>query len=71
MNARDQLALRSCIYVVGPVPQLPEYEPPSWLRKVEDMGRAERERTPAQFASWLVELASNCSGWGQRLGAAS
>lgn len=28
--------------------------------RIENMGRAERERTPALFAAWLVELASRC-----------
>lgn len=56
-------AKKSCLYVVGPLPDLPEYQPPTWLQKVENMGRPERERTPAQFASWLVDLASRCTGW--------
>ena len=57
-------AKKTCIYVVGPVPDLPDYEPPSWLNKVENMGRAERERAPKEFAAWLVDLANRSRGYG-------
>lgn len=51
---------KSCLYVVGAVPDLPEYSPPVSSRSVEQMGRAERERTPPAFAAWLVDLAGRC-----------
>lgn len=60
-------AKKSAIYVVGPCPDLPDYEPPNWLQKVANMGKSERERTPVDFAHYLVELASRCTGWAQRL----
>lgn len=52
---------KSCIYVVGPSPDLPEYSTPARTHLVEKMGRSERERTPAPFARWLVDLAGRCS----------
>ena len=53
-------AKKSCLYVVGALPVFPEYVEPVSSVSVEHMGRAERERTPAPLASWLVELASRC-----------
>lgn len=47
-------------YVVGPVPALPELASLVDLVPVERMGRAERERTPIELASWLVEVAATC-----------
>jgi hypothetical protein len=47
-------------YIVGPVPPLPAYEPPRTIRSVEDMGHAERERTPPDLARWLVDVARRC-----------
>lgn len=45
------------LYLVGtPVPELPFYLRPP-VNTVENMGRAERERTPAPFAALLVHLA--------------
>jgi len=52
---------KSCVYVVGPTPDLPEYQAPTRTHLVEKMGRAERERTPAPFAAWLVDLAQRCT----------
>ena len=51
---------KTCFYVVGALPELPEYVPPVMQFSVARMGAAERERTPAALASWLVELASRC-----------
>ena len=53
-------AKKSCLYVVGALPVFPEYAAPVSAVSVEHMGRAERERTPAALASWLVKLASRC-----------
>lgn len=50
------------LYLVGcPVPELP-FELCSASHSVELMGRAERERTPEQFASLLVHLARSARG---------
>lgn len=47
----------TALYIVGaPVPALP-FVLASSSRTVENMGRAERERTPGAFASLLVNLA--------------
>lgn len=57
---------RTCLYVVGPVPELADgsnAEPAS--RVVEDMGRAERERTPLPFARFLVGVARSSVGVAQ------
>jgi hypothetical protein len=51
---------KSCIYIVGPVPELP-YKEVITVTTVERMGRPERERTPEAFATWLVELARACA----------
>lgn len=48
------------LYIVGPVPQLP-YSDQLATGRIENMCRAERERTPPALAAWLVELARNCS----------
>lgn len=47
-------------YVVGPVPTMPDTLNGGCLVSVERMGRAERERTPPELASWLVEVAATC-----------
>lgn len=52
---------RTCFYIVGPMPDLPEYEPARCIRPVEDMGKAERERTPFELATWLVNVAKACA----------
>lgn len=52
---------KTMFYIVGPVPELPEYEPARMQRPVEDMCRAERERTPAALAAWLVDVARACA----------
>lgn len=54
----------TCIYVVSrrlgriawPTPPMPG----AWTVPVERMGRAERERTPLEFARYLVEIAEGC-----------
>jgi len=62
---------RTWLYIVGAgpdeLPQLPERREATALvcsmpecRPVEVMAKAERERTPPAFASWLVELALRC-----------
>lgn len=50
---------KSCIYVVGPVPDMPAGGPMG-CTLVERMGRAERERTPIAFAEFLYKVASAC-----------
>jgi hypothetical protein len=47
------------LYIVGPVPELPYDSTPAHGR-IENMGRAERERTPEPFARFLVSLAESC-----------
>lgn len=48
------------LYVVRarswPEPPMPRES----VRTVEQMGRAERERTPLEFAKWMVDLAGRC-----------
>jgi len=51
---------KSCLYIVGPVPELPYLAESATVTTVERMGRPERERTPEAFATWLVELAKAC-----------
>lgn len=51
---------KTCLYIVGQVPEIPYLEDAPTTTTVERMGRAERERTPEKFAAWLVELASKC-----------
>jgi len=51
----------TALYLVGaPVPALHHCKSNHELVPVENMGRAERERTPPAFAQWLVELAFSC-----------
>ena len=54
-------AKKSCIYVVGPLPEIPYLADAPTATTVERMGRAERERTPPALASWLVEVARACA----------
>jgi len=51
---------KSCLYVVGPVPVFPHHLDVCTVRSVQQMGKAERERTPIDLAAWLVSLASRC-----------
>lgn len=51
---------KTCLYIVGPVPEIPYIDEPVTTTVVERMGRAERERTSEAFAAWLVELARAC-----------
>lgn len=53
-------AKKTCFYVVGAAVHLPAFVEPVMHCTVENMGRAEREATPAVLATWLVELASRC-----------
>lgn len=48
------------LYIVGPIPELPYAEAPKTFVPVEDMGKAERERTTPSFAAWLVDVARSC-----------
>lgn len=51
------------LYIVGrPVLDFPEMPAPvpDPGGRIEKMGRAERERTPPDFARWLIELAGPC-----------
>lgn len=52
---------RTGLYVVGcnEFPEIP-YGAGKVVNTIENMGRAERERTPEQFAHWLIELARKC-----------
>jgi len=51
---------KTCLYIVGPVPELP-FDGAMAEGRVERMGKAERERTPAQFAEFLVGVARSCA----------
>lgn len=51
---------KSCLYIVGPAPDLPYLPETVSGTTVERMGRPERERTPQAFAAWLVDLARAC-----------
>lgn len=51
---------KTCLYIVGPVPDLTWCQDVATQTTVERMGKAERERTPSAFAVWLVELARSC-----------
>lgn len=50
----------TCFYIVGPVPDLPEYQPPRTVQSVESMSQASREVTPFELALWLVRVAQSC-----------
>ena len=51
---------RTGLYIVGPVPDLP-YDDNLAVGRIENMGVAERERTPLPFAQFLVDLARACA----------
>lgn len=48
---------RTGFYIVGPVPPMPDDSELAPVTTVERMGRPERERTPPNLASWLVDCA--------------
>ena len=48
---------KSCLYVVGSLPVLPDSSPLLPTVTVENMGRPERERTPPALSRWLVDVA--------------
>jgi len=50
----------TCFYVVGGLPELPDYEPPRMIQSVASMSQACREVTPLSLAVWLVDLAASC-----------
>lgn len=50
----------TCFYVVGAVPDLPEYVAPVSVQPVANMCSARREVTPVALALWLVDLARRC-----------
>lgn len=50
------------LYIVGPLPDLPDYQPPLMVQSVESMSQASREMTPPALASWLVATAAACGG---------
>lgn len=50
----------TCFYIVGPVPELPDYVPPKMVQSVESMSKARREVTPFDLAVWLVDVARQC-----------
>lgn len=50
----------TCFYVVGAMPELPDYEPSKMVQSVENMSQACREVTPLPLARWLVHLAESC-----------
>jgi hypothetical protein len=52
---------KTCFYIVGPMPELPYAPMPDSFVRVENMGRPERERTPAELATWLVDVARACA----------
>lgn len=51
---------KTCLYIVGPVPDLTWCQDAPAITTVARMCKAERERTPKAFASWLVDLARAC-----------
>ena len=52
---------KSCFYIVGPLPEVPYDLAAPTSTTIERMGRAERERTPAALAQWLVDVAKGCA----------
>ncbi len=52
---------KTALYVVGPVPSLPEFVEPVMQRPIELMGKPEREATPPALAAWLVDVARACA----------
>lgn len=55
---------KTCLYICGPVPELPHEMARASRSTIESMGKAERERTPLAFASFLVDLAASCGRQG-------
>lgn len=51
---------RTGFYICGPVPELP-YSDELAVGRIENMNVAERERTPLQLATWLVQTAKACA----------
>lgn len=51
---------RSCFYVVGAVPVMPDDSHLKPLTTVERLSAASREATPPELAKWLVNLAARC-----------
>lgn len=52
---------KTMLYVVGAVPDLPDWMPAVTIKEIEHQGVNERERTPPDMARWLVALASRCN----------
>jgi hypothetical protein len=52
---------KSCFYIVGPLPDVPDAFDPPTTTTIEHMGKAERERTPRPLATWLVSVAEACA----------
>lgn len=52
---------KSCFYIVGPLPHVPYDLAAPTTTTIERMCRAERERTPATLAQWLVDVAKACA----------
>ena len=51
---------KSCLYVVGAVPELPDYLEPVTTQSIQNMNVKQRETTPLPFATWLISLAQSC-----------
>jgi hypothetical protein len=54
---------RTTLYIAGIKPsELPDipFDMAEPQQPVENMGKAERERTPPAFAAWLLEIAKRC-----------
>lgn len=52
---------KTLLYIVGPIPDVPYVENVQTVTTIERMGRPERERTPAPFCTWLVDVARACA----------
>ena len=50
----------TAFYIVGPLPVVPDDQPPRMIQSVENMSKASRELTPFELASWLVDVARGC-----------
>lgn len=48
------------LYIVGPLPVIPDELPPKMVQSVESMSQACRETTPFNLAVWLVQVAAAC-----------
>lgn len=51
------------LYMVGGEIPVPAFDLGYPTGRIEFMGRAERERTPLELATWLLDLADGCSGF--------